>query len=72
MKQAYGRGVKEVIKRSAGEKVFAVFNTIFLLMLCIIFFMPVWHVAMGSVSDPLKVAATSGLYIKPLGKMTLG
>ncbi len=41
-------------------------------MLCIIFFLPVWHVAMGSISDPLKVASTSGLYFKPLGKATLG
>lgn len=59
-------------RRSKGEKIFAVFNTIFLLSLCIIFFLPVWHVAMGSISDPLKVAATSGLYIKPLGEVTLG
>lgn len=59
-------------KRTTGEKVFAVFNTIFLLALCVIFLLPVWHVAMGSISDPLKVAATSGLYIKPLGTPTLG
>ena len=61
-----------MMKRSAGEKVFAVFNTIFLLLLCVVFFLPVWHVAMGSISDPLKVAASSGLYLKPLGKPTLG
>ena len=61
-----------MMKRSAGEKVFAVFNTVFLLLLCIVFFLPVWHVAMGSISDPLKVAASSGLYLKPLGKPTLG
>lgn len=59
-------------KRTRGEKIFTVFNTIFLLILCVIFLMPVWHVAMGSISDPLKVAATSGLYVKPLGNMTLG
>ncbi len=59
-------------RRSTGEKIFAVFNTIFLILLCMIFFLPVWHVAMGSISDPLKVAATSGLYIKPVGKVTLG
>ena len=59
-------------KRSKGEKIFAVFNTIFLSLLCVVFFLPVWHVAMGSISDPLKVAATNGLYIKPLGKATLG
>ena len=27
---------------------------------------------MGSISDPLKVAASSGLYLKPLDKPTLG
>ena len=52
--------------------IFAVFNTAFLILLCFIFIMPVWHVAMGSISDPLKVAATSGLYFKPLGTPTLG
>lgn len=59
-------------KRTTGEKIFAVFNTIFLILLCIIFILPVWHVAMGSISDPLKVAATSGLYLRPLGTPTLG
>lgn len=59
-------------KRTTGEKIFAVFNTIFLILLCIICILPVWHVFMGSISDPLKVAATSGLYLLPLGKPTLG
>ena len=59
-------------KRSTGEKIFAVFNTIFLIGLCIIFILPVWHVAMGSISDPLKVSAASGLILKPLGNATLG
>lgn len=59
-------------KRTTGEKIFAVFNTCFLILLCIVFLLPVWHVAMGSISDPLKVAATSGLYFKPLGIPTLG
>lgn len=59
-------------KRTRGEKIFAVFNTILLGFLCIIFLLPIWHVAMGSISDPLMVAAHSGLFIKPLGKATLG
>lgn len=59
-------------KRTTGEKIFAVFNTLFLICLCIIFVLPVWHVAMGSISDPLKVAASSGLILKPLGTPTLG
>ena len=59
-------------KRTKGEKIFAVFNTIFLFLLCVIFILPVWHVAVGSISDPLKVAAHSGLFLKPLGDITLG
>lgn len=59
-------------KRTTGEKIFAVFNTIFLILLCIICVLPVWHVIMGSISDPLKVSATSGLYLKPLGDITFG
>ena len=59
-------------KRTKGEKIFAVFSTIFLFLLCVIFILPVWHVAVGSISDPLKVAAHSGLFLKPLGDITLG
>lgn len=59
-------------KRTKGEKIFAVFNTLFLFILCVIFILPVWHVAMGSISDPLQVAAHSGLLLKPLGKVTFG
>jgi len=59
-------------KRSTGEKVFAVFNAILLLTIALVCILPVWHVLMGSISDPLKVAAYSGLILKPLGKATLG
>jgi len=59
-------------KRSTGEKVFAVFNTILLVTIALICILPVWHVLMGSISDPFKVAAYSGLILKPLGKVTLG
>ena len=59
-------------KRTKGEKIFSVFNTLFLFILCIIFILPVWHVAMGSISDPLLVAAHSVLFLKPLGEITLG
>ncbi|MBR0463063.1 MAG: carbohydrate ABC transporter permease [Clostridia bacterium] len=59
-------------KRTSGQKTFAVFNTIFLLGLCFIFVIPIWHVAMGSISDPLKLSASTGLFFLPKGKMTLG
>lgn len=61
-----------MLKRTMGQKVFAVFNAIGLVLLSIIFLLPVWHVLIGSISDPLKVSAHSGLLIKPLGEMTLG
>ena len=61
-----------MLQRTKGQKVFAVFNTIGLILLSIVFILPVWHVAMGSISDPLKVAASSGLILTPLGKPTLG
>ena len=61
-----------MLQRTNGQKVFAVFNTIGLVLLSIIFILPVWHVAMGSISDPLKVSATSGLILTPLGEPTMG
>ncbi len=61
-----------MLKRTTGEKVFAVFNTIGLILLSIIFIVPVWHAAMGSISDPLKLSASTGLILWPLGEPTLG
>ena len=61
-----------MLKRTTGQKIFAVFNTIGLLLLSLIFLLPVWHVLMGSVSDPLKVSAHSGVIQRPLGEVTLG
>jgi len=59
-------------KRSKGEKIFAVFNTFLLILLCFICVIPVWHVFMGSVSDPLILSASTGLIFWPLGKATWG
>lgn len=61
-----------MLKRTTGQKIFAVFNTIGLILLSAVFLLPVWHVLMGSISDPLKVSAHSGVLIRPLGQMTLG
>jgi putative aldouronate transport system permease protein len=59
-------------KRSSGERIFAVCNTAGLLALSAVFLLPVWHVLMGSISDPLRLSAFSGLILKPLGTPTLG
>ncbi|MBR5109670.1 MAG: carbohydrate ABC transporter permease [Clostridia bacterium] len=61
-----------MLKRTRGEKIFAVFNTIGLVLLSLIFILPIWHVLMGSISDPLKISAFSGLILHPLGEVTLG
>lgn len=61
-----------MLKRTRGEKIFAVFNTFGLLLLSVIFVLPIWHVLMGSISDPLKISAHSGLILGPIGEMTLG
>ncbi len=64
--------MESMLKRTRGEKIFAVFNTILLLLLSVIFILPIWHVLMGSVSDPLKISSYSGLILYPLGTATLG
>lgn len=61
-----------MLQRTKGQKIFSVFNTVGLILLSIIFILPIWHVAMGSISDPLKVSANTGLILKPLGSATLG
>jgi putative aldouronate transport system permease protein len=59
-------------KRSTGERIFSLFNTLGLIVLSGIFLLPVWHVLMGSISDPLRLSAFSGLILTPLGIPTLG
>lgn len=61
-----------MLRQTRGQKIFNVFNVIGLIMLSIIFLLPLWHVLMGSISDPLIVSATSGLILTPLGDVTLG
>lgn len=59
-------------KRTSGEKVFSVFNTVLLLLFSVICLLPLWHVLVGSISNPLLLSASTGLLLKPLGDMTLG
>lgn len=61
-----------MLKRTKGEKIFAIFNYIGMVILSIIFLIPVWHVLMGSLSDPLKISAHSGIILYPLGESTFG
>jgi len=59
-------------KRTQGQKLFSAFNTVHMLALMFIFLVPVWHVLMGSLSDPLRLSAASGIIYWPLGEATMG
>ena len=53
--------------RTRGEKIFGVFNIIFLTLITIIMFYPMWHVFTSSLSDPFRLWAHTGPMILPLG-----
>lgn len=57
-------------KPSLSRKIFIVFNYVFMIMVALICFLPMWHVLMSSVSDPVRVATNSELLFKPLGDVT--
>lgn len=59
-------------KRTTGEKIFTVFNVALLMLVALVCLVPIWHVFMGSLSDPLKVSAHTGIIWQPLGKATIG
>lgn len=44
------------MKQTQGQKVFAVFNILFMLLLCVLTIYPLWYVLISSFSNPLKVA----------------
>ncbi len=60
-----------VKKKSFGEIVFTILNHLVMLALCLICIIPMWHVAMASISDPTLVSATGGLILRPLGKASI-
>ena len=60
------------LNRTRGEFIFSIFNTLFLILLSIIFIVPVWHVIMSSFSDPDIVQGTSNIALLPKGQATLG
>lgn len=55
------------VKRSRGERIFSVFNYMFLTFLMIICIYPVWYVAVASFSNSNLLTQHSGLLLKPLG-----
>ena len=55
------------IKASVGEKIFNVFNILFMIAMMFVMFYPMWHVVCASFSDPRAIAAHDGVLLAPKG-----
>lgn len=55
------------VRISKGEKIFRIFNYALLTIVCLICLYPMWHVAMGSISDGSQLISHRGVLLKPLG-----
>lgn len=54
-------------KRTPGQIIFNVINTILLILLTAAFIIPILHVLFGSLSDPIRLTAHDGIILRPLG-----
>ena len=59
------------MRQTTGEKVFSVFNVMFLVLLCIVTIYPLWHVLMASFSDPVTVFSRRGFFFAPIPPFNL-
>ena len=55
-----------LIKRSLGERVFEVFNIVFMILLCMVMLYPMLYVAFASLSDAASLTKHSGLLLAPI------
>lgn len=55
------------IKTTAGEKIFNVFNIIFMIAMMFVMFYPMWHVLCASFSDARLLSAHTGVLLWPEG-----
>lgn len=56
-----------LLKRTKGEKIFAVFNVFILLLVSFITLYPMLYVIFASVSDPVQLLKSNGILMYPLG-----
>lgn len=59
-----------VERLSVSRVIFNILNYGFMILFSIACIIPLWHVAMASVSDPRLLMASSGVLFKPLGDIT--
>ena len=57
-------------KRTKGEKIYAVFNVLFLLFVCFLTLYPILYVIFASVSEPVRLIQAKGILWHPLGFTT--
>ena len=55
------------IKRTNGEIIFGVINTVFMVVMAFVTLYPLWHVLMASISVPTRIMSHRGLLFAPLG-----
>ncbi len=55
------------VKRSRGERIFTVFNYIFLSLIMLLCLYPVWYVVVASFSDSNMLTQHTGLLLKQAG-----
>lgn len=60
------------LKISTSRKVFVAFNTVLMIALILVCFLPFWHMCVASVSDPFYVRQHKGLMIWPSGFNIMG
>lgn len=58
---------KNKIKISKGERVFDIFNVVFMIAMCFVMFYPLWHVFCASISDARQLSSHIGVLLKPEG-----
>lgn len=61
------RGDKKNNRITKGQRIFDACNTVFLVLLCIAMFYPMWHVIMASFSVPGELAMKNGILLSPAG-----
>ena len=57
---------------STSRKIFRSLNSVVLLTFAVLCVLPIWHVIMASISDPLYVMSQSGIILFPKGANTYG
>ncbi len=60
-----------VEKKSPARVTFLLINTLVMILIAFICFVPIWHVMMASISDPGLVDRNTGLILFPLGKVSV-